>query len=340
MASLLRSNQPIAWASVPFTAILLAGWVHGGGAEALVRAGVATALAGLLHRIYVGNEYVKRGDPALSWLFVSVWLLGTPVAPGTVGDGWNWAAAACALVGAELLLRMYRQGRVSDLTFRAGAAAGVAAALDPIQGGFLLALGITLGFSRPFQWREWVLLFVGTAWTASLGGAIRWWVLGTVLPAEEPAGWGWAGPGWTAFAIAAGILSLLGLLLLSATMKRVSFRSQTARNQTTLLFFSAATVLGIGGWIVRQTGGPTLDWQPSLGLYISFFTAFCWVWWMPGGHGDLPVWGRKKRWLQRLRWGLLLVSLGLAAWAQWRDYRTSSEVPTTESTTPFPNFGA
>jgi ribonuclease BN (tRNA processing enzyme) len=68
MSSFLRSHQPIAWAWVPLTAVLLSGALYDGSAAGWTRAGGAVLLAALLHRMYVGNEYVKRGDPALAWL--------------------------------------------------------------------------------------------------------------------------------------------------------------------------------------------------------------------------------------------------------------------------------
>jgi hypothetical protein len=336
MSSFLRSHQPIAWAWVPLTAVLLSGALYDGSAAGWTRAGGAVLLAALLHRMYVGNEYVKRGDPALAWLFVVIWLLATPIDPALTGGPLDWAAAACALVAGNILLKMYRQARISHLTFRAGAAAGIAIALDPFYGFFWAALALTLGLNRPFQLREWLLLLFGSIWTGGLG----WGVIAALR--VEAKGWRQireaaslsieVEKAWAAWGIAAAAIPLLGWAAMTGTMKRVSFRSQTARSQTTILFLAAAVLFALGGWATFAgqlgPGGAGIFWRPQLPLFFSCMAAFSWVWWMPGGDGAPLLTGRKKRWAFRLRWGVLLLGLGLAAWAQ-RASRASTPSGTT-----------
>lgn len=323
MSSFLRSHQPIAWAWVPLTAVLLSGGLYDWRAEGWIRAGGAVLLAALLHRIYVSNEYVKRGDPALAWLFVVVWLLATPLDPAWVGGPLDWVAAACAIVAGDILLGMYRQARISNLTFRAGAAAGIAIALDPYYGFFWAALAVTLGLNRPFQLREWLLLLIGALWTGGLGWGLRMGLFrGDVwgqIRAAEPFSDGvekiWAGWG-----IAAAVLTVIGWIAMSETMKRVSFRSQTARNQTAILFLSTAFLFVAGGWATSVgglgSGAKGLFWRPQMPLFFSVLAAFSWVWVLPGGDGAKELGGRQKRWAFRLRWGLILLMMACAIVAQ------------------------
>jgi hypothetical protein len=326
MSSFLRSHQPIAWAGVPLTAALLSGVLYDWSTDGWIRAGGAVGLAALMHRIYVGNEYVKRGDPALAWLFVVIWLLANPIAPHATGDLLDWVAAACAILAGDILLGMYRQARVSHLTFRAGAAAGIAISLDPFYGFFWGALALTLGLNRPFQLREWLMLLLGALWTGGLGWGARFAMGEThgtwsqVVYAEALS----VGTEkiWTALGIGAAVLTVLGWVAMSDTMKRVSFRSQTARNQTTVLFLTTAALFALGGWMTYVgglgPGGEGFFWRPQISLFFSGLAAFSWVWVMPGGDGARELTGRERRWSYRLRWGVILSVLVLAGLAQYQ----------------------
>ena len=128
MISILRSNQPIAWALIPLTIFggLIAHWWAGtlDGTSAMIHGLGLAGVALYAHRIYVNRHFVDRGDSALAWLIV-LWSVAW-LTPTTWTAGCRlWGSLLLACSSLSMALTVHRQSSTSGIQFRSGALAAL-----------------------------------------------------------------------------------------------------------------------------------------------------------------------------------------------------------------------
>ena len=274
------------------TLLAIAAGAYGWGqweAERLVLWGSGTLVtAGLGHLLYRSFDYTERADSALAWT-----LIGCLAAAEWMGSdvmAWrSWSALAAGLGSAWWMLGVHRQPRVSGLTFRAGALAGVAWWLEPSSLGIALAGAVVLAKTRTFLLREWLLLMLGAAWIPATAYVLTW--NGWRLP-EVPVGtWALPSPTEQAWAAVAALLTVAGWVSASLQSRNAGIRRKAARLNLALLTGLPAI------WALATA--PT---QPHAWRLAALAVAFAWVWLVPTterGHGA-------ERWIRGGLWVLLL----------------------------------
>ena len=277
---------------VPVTVLMVLGgafwWGHWE-VDRLVQWGTGTLVtAALGHLLYRSFDYAERGDPALAWVLVGC--LAAAEWAGTGGAAWrSWSALAAGLGSAWWMLGVHRQPRVSGLTFRAGALAGVAWWLEPSSFGVALAAAVVLAKTRTFLLREWLLLVLGTAWIPATAFVLTW--NGWHLPAraEQP----WVLPSLTeqAWAVLAALLTAAGWISAALQSRSAGIRRKAARLNLALLTGLSAI------WALATAPGQPHTWRLT-----AVAVAFAWVWLVPPServHGA-------ERWIRGGLWALLL----------------------------------
>ena len=271
MISILRSNQPIAWATVPATIACgiavqvgvgtldgLSAGLHGVGLTALAYAG---------HQLYVNRHFVERGDSALAWL-VSFWCIATLRPIDWVEGIRLWSGLLLSCWSLATALTMHRQSSTSGIQFRSGTLAGLAAACCPSTWGLLLGLIVMQLNLRPGIGREWSMLFIGWLWGAGVAAGLGHFAFG--IPWSQPAvfdafdvhnGLHWAALAW----------ALGGALALLRQQSSLNLRAQNARFSVLVV-----TWLIAAGAMVNWTGSDVtaepLALTPALGLALAFST--------------------------------------------------------------------
>jgi len=271
LISILRSNQPIAWALIPLTVLggLAVHWWAGtlDGTSATIHGIGLTAVAFFAHRIYVNRHFVDRGDSALAWLIV-LWSIAW-LTPTSWTEGLRmWGSLLLACASLSMALTVHRQSSTSGIQFRSGALAALAIGLNPANWGLLVGLAVMQINLRPGIFREWAMLVVGAIW----GGAIAFGLY-RVAPSsfemEHPTsallfdvsnGLHWMALVWAA----AGVIALL------RRQSSLNLRSQNAR----LSVLTMTWCIAIGSAVVLiSESGPAitgLPLSPALGLAMGF----------------------------------------------------------------------
>ena len=271
MISILRSNQPIAWALIPLTIFggLIAHWWAGtlDGTSAAIHGLGLTGVALYAHRIYVNRHFVDRGDSALAWLIV-LWSVAW-LTPTTWTAGCRlWGSLLLACSSLSMALAVHRQSSTSGIQFRSGALAALAIGLNPSNWGLILGLVAMQINLRPGIFREWAMLIIGAGW----GGTIAIGVLNAVPFAlgSEPAA---AAP---AFQTGNGLHWMIlawataGGMVLLRKQSSLNLRSQNAR--MSVLTATWCTALGGALWMNAENGLDliALPLTPTLGLAMGF----------------------------------------------------------------------
>ncbi len=274
MLTLLRSNQPIAWSIVPLTIALVAGVLSGWSgwelSAILIWSFGALCTAALGHLIYVSFEFADHPNPALSWLIVCLLTMGQLWSdPASI---WlelrSWGSLILALWSAWWMMGVHRQGRVSGLTFRSGALAGLALTLEPINVGIVLGLALVLAKSRTFQTREWVMLILGTSWAPLLSLTLQW--QGWTLPTQP---WGaWKSPDGIGlyWLILCGGVTAIGWIDQAIRTKNEGIRRKASRANVALM----TVLLAVGA--IYFAGSTAHAWKLT-----AVAVAFAWVWLVP-----------------------------------------------------------
>ncbi len=245
MVSILRSNQPIAWLIVPITGLcwlLLSLWVteFALGSLSIQALGSLTA-ATLTHRIYVRYDFVERGDPALAWLSMVLLLLLMPVESSGVAIR-SWTALLLLLAATDCVLQVHRQPLTSGLQFRSGALAALSVFLEPQLFGFVIAVAIVFGISRPFIFREWTMMSLGLFWIFALASTAHAFCPDLIqpvfassdVPLRQDFNNRLISPDTARIWLIA--LSLWGALLMAREKSKISLRARTTRWHLMILF--------------------------------------------------------------------------------------------------------
>jgi hypothetical protein len=247
LISILRSNQPIAWSIVPgtiFLGILWHIWLSQTSALALAIYGIGLlSVAGYSHHLYVQRNFVERGDAALAWSVVAWSIALIPVASPPEGIQ-TWCSLLLICASLDHTLRMHRQPSTSGIQFRAGLAAGLAVGIQPLNLGVFIGLMLVQIRTRPFLFREWVLLVFGLIHGCLIAEFIWsfdfiWNTFGTSSAAVSadlvPMRNNWS-------AIAMVLAAVLGLLSLIRENPRLILKTRNARyNAIIVLTLLAAT---------------------------------------------------------------------------------------------------
>ena len=305
MLTLLRSNQPIAWLVVPITLIvLLGGAIHWGGWTAW-QAGMwgmqALVIAGLGHLLYRSFEYSERADPALSWLLTGLLFACEAMAPTEVrGADWrSWASLASGLWSMWWMQGVFRQARVSGLTFRAGALAGIAWWLEPSSLGVVIGAAVVLAKTRTFLLREWLLFLLGAAWIPATAQVLSW--NGWDLPAIGHRLWNRPTAEVLTWSTAAAGLTVAGWAVATLATRSASIRRKASRLNLPILTVIPAT------WSILTDPSNPLGWRLA-----AVAIAFSWVWLVPTADRK----ARFERWVRVGLWactlGIWLVGIALA----------------------------
>lgn len=271
MISILRSNQPIAWALIPLT-ILLGSlghlWVGSwDGLSAVVHGMGLTAWAFVGHRIYVNRHFVDRGDSALAWL-VAMWCVCWLPPVGLFEGIRMWSSLLLVSFSLSVALQMHRQSSTSGIQFRSGALAGIATVCDPGNWGIALGLIAMQLYLRPGITREWIMLFIGWSWGGGVALALShfFWAGNGAAPPEFLAfetsnGLHWAAIGW----------AVGGTFALLRQQSSLNLRSQNAR----LSVWTFAWLLAAGSMLHWSPWGVSVEsiaFSPALALALAFST--------------------------------------------------------------------
>lgn len=299
MLSILNSNQPVAWAFVPFSGVVLFL-----GSCALDLAGLdswpallAISLAAwLIHRIHSDSGMRTRPGSVPSWVWV---LLATPMI-GTVSD-WTWWAFPCFFQGMRHVMSL----RDSDL--RPGAfmfiamwwCAGVL--VDASLWPLLPCLLASLLLVRPPGGEELVAAVLGLAAPVLLTGAVVWLFEGGLRMF-----WGWwpaADPAMMGAAIWLALPTVLGCVFRQQSLVRATAQQRFARQLTQWAGLLGIVVVGVFegvAWSTNQTHSPVLSAFPGA---MAFLAAWSWPWLMPP----------RRRWTTMAPVVFILLSAGLLA---------------------------
>ena len=190
MLTLLRSNQPVATAIVPFTVLAFAvleyllprsteplpglfawmpaslGWLGATWLHYLLIAVNALYINALMNR----HELSERSHNLTGWFFAflySIQPVSTPIDPALVGGVF-------LLAGLNEMLKVYRQNEVSHLYFNAGFLMGLAAVMAQAYAVAIAVLVASVFYTRAVNWREVTLPIIGFALPSVLFATVLW----------------------------------------------------------------------------------------------------------------------------------------------------------------------
>lgn len=190
MLTILRSNQPVATAIVPFTVVVFAvleyvlprateplpglfawipaslGWLGAAWLHYLLIAANALYINTLMNR----HELSERSHNLTGWFFAilySIQPVSTPVDPALVGGVF-------LLAGMNEMLKVYRQNEVSHFYFNAGFLMGLAAVLAQAYAIAVVVLVASVFYTRAVNWREVVLPVIGFVLPSVLFATVLW----------------------------------------------------------------------------------------------------------------------------------------------------------------------
>lgn len=205
-------------------------------------------MAAAAHGVHRSHDQVDQANSGLSWLLVGL-LFCTRAFHAELRweeDVRSWAAGLLMLGSMWWALGMHRQPRVSHLTFRAGALAGLAWVLEPSTFGLVLALIAVLAKSRTPLLREWAMLLLGLAWLPALAATLH--LLGLPLPVAATAAWTTPSTAWLYWTMLVGLLTLAGWLALVGDSQSAGIRRKASRtNATLMLLLTAGLALALYG---------------------------------------------------------------------------------------------
>ena len=299
MLSILNSNQPVAWAIVPFSGVVL---FLGSWALDLVESASWPALgavcisAWLIHRIHADSGMRTRPGSIPSWVWV---LLATPMI-GMVAD-WTWWAFPCFFQGMRHVMSL-RDGDRRPATFMFIGmwwCAGIL--IDAALWPFLPALLAALLFVRRPGEEESVAVLLGLAAPVLLTGSVIW-----LMEGELRGFWGWrpaADPAMLSIALWLSLPLVLGSVFRLQSLVRATAQQRYARQLTQ--WAAVLGVLAIGlmegtQWSSAQGHSPALAGFPGA---VAFLAAWSWPWLMPP----------RMRWTKVAPFAFVLLSAGVVA---------------------------
>ncbi|HBP45636.1 MAG TPA: hypothetical protein DD635_07005 [Flavobacteriales bacterium] len=271
MISILRSNQPIAWAIIPLTTFggLLAHWWAGTLDELsmLVHGLGLMGVAFLGHHIYISRHVVDRGDSTLAWLIV-LWSV-TWLNPTTWVEGLRtWGSLFLVCASLSMALTMHRQSSTSGIQFRSGALAAFAIGLNPSNWGVFLGLVAMQVNLRTGIFREWAMLFIGAAWGGAITLGMFWLIPRTIKAVDVTSSATFQSSSWLHWMTL--IWAITGAIVLLRRQSSLNLRSQNAR--LSVLTLGWCTALG-SIFSIGPDGGlafAALPLSPTLGLAMGF----------------------------------------------------------------------
>jgi len=175
------SKQPVSLVLIPLTAVLL--WLPGFFLEAQPNLQVNMPLYGSIEPWLIGNPFVARIlgviiviltgfsinyvvnehqiAPKKSWLPALLYVTMASSSPGLLWLHPALPATFLVVWSLHLVLSTYRDETVKGIIFHAGVLAGLAALIYFPAILFILFLLVALIILRPFNGREWAILFSG-----------------------------------------------------------------------------------------------------------------------------------------------------------------------------------
>jgi hypothetical protein len=299
MLSILNSNQPVAWAFVPFSGVVL---FLGSWALNLVELaswpalGAVCIAAWLVHRIHADSGMRTRPGSIPSWVWV---LLATPMI-GVVSD-WTWWAFPCFLQGMRYVVSLrdgdQRPGTFMFIGMWWSAGVLIDAALWPLLPSLLLSLFFV---RRPGE-EESVAAFLGLAVPALLTWSVSW-----LMEGELRVFWGWrpaAHPAMLSAALWVSVPTVLGGVFRQQSLVRATAQQRFARQLTQwagVLGVACIGALELAQWSSVRDHSPALSGFPGA---VAFLAAWTWPWLMPPG----------KRWTKVAPLVFVILAAGLLA---------------------------
>jgi hypothetical protein len=284
LISILRSNQPIAWSIVPttiFAGILWHIWASQASAVSLVIYGIGLlSVAAYSHHLYVQRNFVERGDAALAWSVVAWSIALIPVASPAEGIQ-TWLSLLLICASLDQTLRMHRQPSTSNIQFRAGLAAGLAVGIQPLNLGILLGLMLVQIRTRPFLFREWILLVFGLVHGWLVAEFV--WSIELVSSAFEtpstatPSDIATSRYAWSAIAI--GISAVLGLFMLMRENPRLILKTRNTRYNAIIVLAALVATCTVLCWLepwessrIRFLSQAISHWSVLTALTLGFLS--------------------------------------------------------------------
>lgn len=183
LVGITSSKQPISLVLIPLTVVLL--WIPGFFLEAQPNLQVNMPLYGSMEAWLIGNPFLARVlgllivvlngfsinyvvnehqiAPKKSWLPALLYVTMASTSPGLLWLHPALPATFLVVWSLHLVLSTYRDETVKGVIFHAGILAGLATLFYLPAALFILFLLIALIILRPFNGREWAILFSGAA---------------------------------------------------------------------------------------------------------------------------------------------------------------------------------
>ena len=299
MLSILNSNQPVAWAFVPLSGLILflGSWtldlVESASWPALVAVNVG---AWLIHRIHADSGMRTRPGSIPSWVWV---LLATPMI-GVVSD-WTWWAFPCFFQGMRHVMSLrdadLRPGTFMFIGMWWCAGVLIEASLWPL----LPCLLVTLFLVRRPSEEEGVATLLGLAVPALLTWSVIW-----LMEGELRMFWGWrpeADQSMLSAALWVAVPTFLGAVSRQQSLVRATAQQRFARQLTQWAAILGVVAIGLlegAQWTSTQSHSSTLSGFPGV---VAFLAAWSWPWLLPPG----------KRWTPLAPFVFVALSAGLLA---------------------------
>ena len=299
MLSILNSNQPVAWAFVPLSGVVLflGSWaLNLAELVSWPALGAISVAAWLIHRVHADSGMRTRPGSIPSWVWV---LIATPMI-GVVSD-WTWWAFPCFFQGMRHVM-LLRDGDLRPATFMFIAmwwCAGIL--IDASLWPLLPSLLLSLLFVRPPKAEELVAAMLGLVAPVLLTGSVVWLMEGGLRVF-----WGWRPAADSAMLGAALWLALptaLGCAFRQQSLVRATAQQRFARQLTQWAGVLGVAVIGVLEgleWSGSQSHTPSLSAFPGA---VAFLAAWSWPWLMPP----------RMRWTKVAPLVFILLSAGLLA---------------------------
>ncbi len=297
MQRILNSNQPVAWAFVPVTGLVL--FLLAGAMDPSVLAswpgwfGIMAA-ARLLHLLHLESGMRTRPDSFPSWAWA---LMATPFL-GDVSEV-SWWACCCLFMGLRFLMRLRDTDSSPGSFLFIGMWWGLAFLLEALMWPWLpvcMIPAVLLKRPSAAEWMAWLMGLLAPLIFAATG---VWLMEGVLRPC-----WGWNPvDGGFNLPILIGVLLPMGLgwVVRQQSLVRATAQQRFSRQLTQWL--GALGLLACGGLYAGNMvmGGGWMEARSVIPSVWSFLAAWSLPWLLPPGF-------RITRWMPYL---FLLMSAGL-----------------------------
>lgn len=299
MLRILRSNQPIAFAAIPVTVLilmliyafssipynevhispswLLASFAHESNVNLLLSS-VVIAINGILfNRMFVRHEIVAHRNSLAGWWYVFLMMCGfisAPFSPVLLAHSFT-------ILGINQALKVYRENDGAHSYFNAGFLLGCASICSGPFAILGLALIAAVLYTRAANWRELSLPIIGFMLPFLQLGALFWlfdqslveWMYGATENVA-PFSWGISKP------VSLGMLVIAGILGFIFMLSSFSSSSNKSKNSKAVLLIFSIGIFAVVG---------TLS---SYSMFLALQAAIMvFAWFLPW-----PFMDGKKRW--------------------------------------------